>query len=473
VGDSRLSRNGRASTPDHSLRGHPVSNRASHKGAILLSNNRFFSEDGVGSLLIKGGRVISPGEGLDEELDVLVEDGAIREIAPQLTAAAAELIDARGQVVSPGFVDIHVHLREPGGEASETFETGLAAAVAGGFTAVCSMPNTKPVIDAPERVRAQIEKAQRLGLARVFPVAAVSMASQGESVTDMAALVAAGAVAFSDDGRPVKTAGLLKRALEKTRELGVPLSDHCEDPSLSSGGFINEGPVSQKLRVRGNPASSEDVAVARDLLVAEAAGAHLHVAHLSTARALEMVRQAKRRGVRITCEVTPHHFTLTDEAVLEYGTNAKMNPPLRSAQDVEAICEGIADGTVDAIATDHAPHAPELKAKPLTGEAPFGIIGLETSLALALRQLVHRGKISLSQLVSLMSFHPARIINQPLGRLIKGAAADLTLFDPSLEWTYQASAGRSKSRNSPFDGWKFTGGVTTTIVAGKVVYRRA
>ena len=427
----------------------------------------------MGTLLIKGGRVISPEEGLDGELDILIEDGTIREIAPGLAGTAKEVIDARGQVVSPGLVDIHIHLREPGGETSETFETGLAAAVAGGFTAVSTMPNTKPVIDMPERVRAQIDKAQSLGLARVFPVAAVSMGSQGESVTDMAALVKAGAVAFSDDGRPVKTAGLLKRALEEARGLGVPLSDHCEDPSLSAGGCINDGPVSAKLGVRGIPACSEDVAVARDLLIAEATGAHIHVMHVSTARSLDLVRQAKSRGVRVTCEVTPHHFTLTEEAVLEHGTNAKVNPPLRSAQDVEAIRAGIADGTVDALVTDHAPHAPELKAKPLAGGAPFGLIGLETSLALALTQLVHTGRISLPQLVSLMSTHPARIINQPLGRLKPGASADITIFDPRFEWTYRAAEGRSKSRNSPFDGWKLAGAVTATIVAGKIVYRRA
>jgi dihydroorotase len=426
-------------------------------------------EDTMGTLLIKGGRVISPEDGLEGELDILVEDGRIREVAPGLPAAD-EVINAGGQVVSPGLVDIHVHLREPGGEISETFETGLAAAVAGGFTAVCTMPNTKPVIDMPERVRAQIDKAQSLGLARVFPVAAVSMGSQGESVTDMAALVGAGAVAFSDDGRPVKTAGLLKRALEETRGLGVPLGDHCEDPSLSAGGCINDGPVSAKLGVRGIPACSEEVAVARDLLIAEAAGAHVHVMHVSTARSLDLVRQAKGRGVRVTCEVTPHHFTLTEEAVLEHGTNAKVNPPLRSVQDVEAIRAGIADGTIDVIVTDHAPHAPELKAKSLAGGAPFGLIGLETSLALALMQLVHTGRISLSRLVSLMSCNPARIINQPLGRLKPGGSADITIFDPQFEWTYRAAEGRSKSRNSPFDGRKLTGAVTATIVGGRIVY---
>jgi dihydroorotase len=322
-------------------------------------------------------------------------------------------------------------------------------------------------------VAAQIEKARRLGLARVFPVAAVSMASQGESLTDLAALVAAGAVAFSDDGRPVKTAGLLRRALERSRDLGAPISDHCEDPSLSSSGVINEGPVAVKLGVRGIPNSSEDVCVARDLVMAEATGGHLHIAHLSTAVALDMVRQAKRRGVRVTCEVTPHHFTLTDEAVLAHGANAKMNPPLRGAADVEALRAGIADGTVDAIATDHAPHAADLKAKPLNAGAPFGIIGLETALGLALTELVHTGLISLWHIISLLSANPARIINQPLGRLQIGGAADLTIFDPDLAWTYHAAEGRSKSRNTPFDGRTFRGAVTATIVAGNIVYRRA
>jgi dihydroorotase len=426
----------------------------------------------MATLLIQGGRVLSPEDGWDGELDVLVEDGVIREIAPQLSVSPDETLDARGQVVSPGFVDIHVHLREPGAETSETLETGLAAAVAGGFTAVCPMPNTKPVIDRPDLVRAMVEKAQRLGLARVLPIAAVSMGSQGESLTDFAALLAAGAVAFSDDGRPVKTAGLLKRALERARDLGVPLHDHCEDASLSAGGVINEGSVAKQLGVRGIPNCAEEVCVARDLVIAEATGAHLHVAHVSTARALEMVRAGRQRGIRVSCEVTPHHFTLTDQAVLERGTNAKVNPPLRSVQNVEAALAGLADGTVDAIATDHAPHAPELKAKPLATEAPFGIIGLETALGLALTQLVHAGKISLAHLISLMSTNPARIINQPLGRLKVGGTADVTVFDPNREWTYRAAQGRSKSRNSPFEGWKLKGAVTTTIVAGKIVYRR-
>jgi dihydroorotase len=426
----------------------------------------------MATLLIKGGRVLSPEDGWDAELDILVEDGLIREIAPQLTAAADETLDAHGQVVAPGLVDMHVHLREPGGEISETLETGLAAAVAGGFTAVCPMPNTKPIIDRPELVRTTIEKAQRIGLARVFPIAAVSMESLGESLTDVAALKAAGAVAFSDDGRPVKTAGLMRRAMEKARVVGAPIIDHCEDPSLHPGGVVNEGPVAERLKLRGIPNVSEDVCLARDLILAEATGAHLHVAHLSTARAAEAVRLGKRRGVRITCEVTPHHFTLTDEAVIQCGTNAKVKPPLRSAEDLEAVRAAIGDGTVDALVTDHAPHAPELKAKPLGGDSPFGVIGLETSLGLALTQLVHTGRISLAHLVVLMSTNPARIVSQPLGRLQVGGVADVTVFDPNLEWTYRATEGRSKSRNSPFDGWQLKGAATATIVAGKIVYRR-
>jgi dihydroorotase len=427
----------------------------------------------MASLLIKGGRLISPEDQLDGELDVLVEDGVIRGIAAQITVAADEILEAAGKVVSPGFVDLHVHLRDPGGEVSETLETGLAAAVAGGFTAVCPMPNTKPVIDRPALVHDMIDKAQRIGLARVLPIAAVSMGSQGQSLTDLHALAAAGAVAFSDDGRPVKTAGLLKRALEVAQEINIPLMDHCEDPSLSASGVINEGEVSSQLKVRGIPGASEDVCVGRDLIVAEAVGARLHVCHVSTARSIELVRLGKHRGIRVTCEATPHHFTLTDQAVLEHGTNAKVNPPLRSARDVEAIVAGLMDGTVDAIASDHAPHAPELKAKPLGTDSPFGLIGLETALGVALTQLVHNGKISMWHLISLMSTNPARIVNQPYGRLSVGGPADITVFDPQLEWTYLAAEGRSKSRNSPFDGWKLKGAVIATVVGGRVVYRRA
>ncbi len=439
--------------------------------SVILRQLKLTEADLRTSLLIKGGRVLSPEDGFDEEMDVLVEGGEIRDIAPHMTASADQVLDAAGQVVSPGFVDIHVHLREPGGEISETLESGLQAAVAGGFTSVCTMPNTRPVNDNPELTRHMIAQAESLGLARVFPIAAVTLGSEGETLVDFRALVAAGAVGFSDDGKPVKTSALMKEALERARELHVPVIDHCEVPELSAGGVLNEGECSKRLGLKGIPNGSEDRCIERDVEIAEATGGHLHIAHLSTAGAVAMVRGAKRRGIRVTCEVTPHHFTLTDEAVAQYGTNAKMNPPLRSSGDVEAALAAIEDGTVDVIATDHAPHAPELKAKPMA-QAPFGITGLETCLALALKQLVHSGRISLGELVLLLSSNPARLINQPLGRIRTGGAADLTVFDPDLEWTYLAQMGYSKSRNSPFDGWTFRGAVTATVVAGRIAYQR-
>jgi dihydroorotase len=426
----------------------------------------------MSSFLIRGGRVVSPADDFDARLDVLVEDGLIREVGPQLDRHPDRVIDARGQVVSPGFVDLHVHLREPGGEESETLETGLAAAVAGGFTSVCPMPNTSPVNDRPELSGALLTRASEIGLARVFPIAAVSMGSAGDTLTNFRALTAAGAVAFSDDGRPVKTAGLMKTAMETARQLSVPVIEHCEDPSLTAGGVLNEGAVAEKLGVKGVPAASEEVCLARDLVLANATGAHLHVAHLSTAGSVELVRAARRRGVRVTAEVTPHHFVLTDEAVLQHGTNAKMNPPLRSTRDLEAVLAGLTDSTIDAIATDHAPHASRLKAKALS-EAPFGVTGLETALGLAMTFLVHTGRISIGQLVTFLSVNPARIINRPLGRLSVGSAGDVTIFDPEREWIYRAEESRSKSRNSPFNGWKLKGCITATIVAGKLVYERA
>ncbi len=422
-------------------------------------------------LLIRNGRVISPADELDGQLDLLIEDGEIREIAPKLSGHAYETLDAEGQIVAPGFVDIHVHLREPGAEISETLETGLRAAVAGGFTSVCPMPNTRPVNDNPELTSWLVRRAEELKLARVFPIAAVTMGSQGETLTDFAALVAAGAVGFSDDGKPVKTDALMKEALEKAKALGAPVIDHCEVPELSAGGIINEGVYSKALGLRGIPNRAEDDCIARDIRIAEATGGQLHVAHLSTAGGVQMVREAKGRGLQVTCEVTPHHFTLTDEAVRRYGTHAKMNPPLRKTADVEALVAGIQDGVVDAIATDHAPHAAELKSRPIS-QAPFGVTGLETSLGLGLKQLVHSGKITLSQLIALMTSKPARIINKPLGRIQVGGVADLTLLDPDIEWTYHAAEGYSKSHNSPFDGWKFRGAVTATIVGGRTVFRR-
>ncbi len=424
----------------------------------------------MNNLLILGGRVISPQDGLDAELDIWAEDGKIRAMGSDITTPAEQILNARGMVVCPGLVDIHVHLREPGGEESETLESGLSAAVAGGFTTVCPMPNTRPVNDRPELTQAMISRAKRCGLARVHPIAAVSVASDGEILTDFVSLFSAGAVAFSDDGRPVKTAGLMKLALREAVKLGVPVIDHCEDLSLTAGGVINAGEVARRLGVRGIENISEDVCVARNLVLAAATGAHVHLAHLSTACSVGMVRAAKRYGIRVTCEATPHHFTLTEEEVERQGATAKMNTPLRRAQDRDSIVEGLADGTIDAIATDHAPHAAALKARPIE-EAAFGVTGLETALALGITQLVGPRHISLPRLVELMSSGPARIIGQPHGRIRVGDTADITLFDPRREWTYRATGGKSKSSNSPFDGRKLRGAVVATVVSGNIVYR--
>ncbi len=423
------------------------------------------------NLLIKGGRVISPADNLDDELDVLIEDGTIRRIAPNLPGVEALVLEARGHIVAPGFVDLHVHLREPGDTDSETLESGLRAAVAGGFTAVCPMPNTRPVNDEPELTRAMIEKARDLGLARIFPIAAVSEGSRGERLTDFERLCKAGAVAFSDDGRPVKTDALLRQALRQAQRLGVPIIDHCEDLRLSAGGVINAGSVAERLNLLGIPNRSEEACVARDIQACAAEGGAIHIAHLSTAEALERVRAAKREGIRVTCEVTPHHLALTENDVAVYGTSAKMNPPLRGTADREAILRGLADGTVDAIATDHAPHAPERKALPMA-TAPFGVIGLETAVAVALRELVQPGRISLGRMIELFTSGPAGVIHRPLGRLKENGPAHLTIIDPRLEWVYSAAQGYSKSQNSPFDGWRFRGAVRWSLVAGKLVYQR-
>jgi dihydroorotase len=426
----------------------------------------------MGTLLIRSGRVVSPYDELDGELDVFIDDGMIREIAPAIRVRADETFDARGCVVSPGLIDLHVHLREPGGEDSETLDTGIRAAVAGGFTSVCPMPNTRPVIDQPAAVHAMIDKASRLGLARVFPIAAASFGSEGDTLTDFAGLARAGAVAFSDDGKPLKTAALTENALDRAKPLRTPIIDHCEDLTLSSGGVLHRGEMAARLGFKGIPAAAEDVYVARDLVLAGSTGGCLHIAHLSTSGSMEMVRAAKNNNVRVTCEVTPHHFTLTDSAVADHGANAKMNPPLRSPFHRDALLAGLADGTIDAIATDHAPHSPLLKHRPLDA-APFGVIGLETALSLGITQLVESGRISLARLIELMSSSPARIINQPLGRLSTGRAADVTIFDPERTWTYHVEEGKSKSRNSPFDGWKLKGVVMATIVRGRVVYNNS
>jgi len=425
----------------------------------------------VKPLIIKNGCVVDPASGLDARRDVLIEDGRIAAIDTFIDRADADLFDAAGLVVAPGFIDIHVHLREPGKEGAETIVTGTRAAAAGGFTAVACMPNTQPVNDNPMVTRFILGQAAQAGPVRVYPIGAVTKNNAGEELAEIESLRAAGAVAVTDDGRPVSSARLLRRALEYCRALDIPLVDHCEDPTLAAGGVMHEGEWSLRLGLRGIPALAEELPVARNARLAAETGARVHIAHLSTRAALDVVRRAKQQGVSITCEVTPHHFTLTDEACRDYDTRAKMNPPLRTADDVTALIEGLADGAVDAIVSDHAPHAESEKQTDFES-APFGIIGLETAVALALDKLFHTGKIPLLRLVELFSTGPARALGLPGGRIQVGAPADLTLFDPERRWTYRAAEGLSKSRNSPFDGWSFRGCAGVTIVAGQIIFRR-
>jgi len=421
-------------------------------------------------LLIKNGRVIDPASGLDDKRDLLIEDGRIAAIDKNITRADAEVFDASTLVVAPGFIDLHVHLREPGKEGSETIATGARAAAAGGFTAVACMPNTQPVNDSPLVTRYILGQAAQAGGARVYPVGAVTKGQAGEELAEIESMRAAGVVAVSDDGRPVWNSRILRRAMEYCAALGIPLIDHCEDPHLAAGGAMHEGEWSLRLGLRGIPALAEELPVLRNARLAALTGARVHIAHLSTRGALEIVRAGKKEAVRITCEVTPHHFTLTDEACRDYDTRAKMNPPLRTAEDVAALIEGLADGTVDAIATDHAPHSETEKQTDFEA-APFGIIGLETALGLALERLVHSGKISLKRLVELLSMNPARILGVEGGALKVGAPADITIFDPERKWTYRAEQGLSKSRNTPFDARSFRGGPVATLVSGAFTFR--
>jgi dihydroorotase len=422
-------------------------------------------------LLIKGGRVIDPVSNLDDVRDILIADGKISAVDRKIEKPGAEIFDASGMVVAPGFLDLHTHLREPGGEGAETIATGTRAAAAGGFTAVCCMPNTQPINDNAAVTASILSRARETGVVAVYPIGAASSGSAGEELANIAAMKRAGIVAISDDGRPIANARLMRGVLEYCRTLGLPVIDHCEEPSLFDHGVMHEGACSTRLGLRGIPAACEEIPVGRNCILARETGAHVHIAHLSTRGALETVRMAKRQGVRVTCEVTPHHFTLMDEDIRDYRTCYKMNPPLRSRADRDALLEGIADGTVDVIATDHAPHHAVVKEVEFD-LAPFGVIGLETALALALDRLVHAGKISLSHLVELFSTKPAKILGLDRGTIRVGATADLTLFDPAYEWTYRVEQSESKSRNSPFDGWKFRGAPMATIVAGKIVYQR-
>ena len=420
------------------------------------------------TLLIQGGHVIDPGR-VNGVADVLIENGTISAVGPALTApAGATVIQAKGQLVLPGFVDLHVHFREPGFEYKETIQSGTAAAVAGGVTTVCAMPNTNPVNDNQAVTEFMLERAKAAGNAHLYPIGAITKKSEGKELAEIGDLRRAGCVAISDDGKPVMNSLVMRRAMEYARAFDVPVVDHCEDLHLSEGGCMNEGLVSTELGLPGIPSAAEDVMVARNVSLAELTGARLHLAHISTAGSVRMVREAKARGLKVTAEACPHHFTLTEELTRGYNTHAKMNPPLRTMQDVQAIKEGLRDGTIDVIATDHAPHATQEKQQEFT-EAPFGIVGLETALSLTLA-LVDEGVLTLESAVDKLATAPAKAFSLNAGTLAVGAPADVAIVDPNREWQVDPSRFRSKSRNTPFAGWKVKGRVTTTIVSGRVVF---
>ncbi len=425
-----------------------------------------------GPRLLQGARVLDPAQRLDAVMDLLVLDGAIARLAPAIPAPEnAEVIDLSGLCLSPGFVDVHVHLREPGGEHKETIESGASAAVAGGFTSVCAMPNTDPPIDDPAAVGFVLAKGERAKLARVYPVGAVSVGLEGKEMTEIGELIAAGAVAVSDDGHPVWDSGLMRRALEYTQVFDIPVFSHAEDQGLSGQGVMNEGAVSTALGLRGIPNASEDVAVARDCLIAELTGGRLHICHVSTAGSAEIIRAAKARGVRVTAEVTPHHLALTDEAVRGYRTDAKMSPPLRSASDVAAVRDALVEGVIDCIATDHAPHHYEEKEREFD-DAAFGVVGLETALGVSLQEMVLGGRLDLLELVDRMASKPAQIAGLPAGSLADGANADIVVFDPEERWECRADRFCSRGRNTPFKGRELVGRVVMTLVGGRTVYDR-
>ncbi|MGI8811068.1 MAG: dihydroorotase [Pyrinomonadaceae bacterium] len=425
-------------------------------------------------LLIKNGHLIDPASGQNSGMDVLIEDGKIVAWIGRgdESPSDVETFDASGLIVAPGFIDMHVHLREPGQEHKETIASGCAAAVAGGWTSVCPMPNTNPVNDNAAITRYMIEQAERAGLANVFPIGAITKSSDGCELAEMGEMKSAGAVAVSDDGRPVPNAGIMRRAMQYAKDFDLPVIDHCEDKSLSSGGVMHEGRISLLLGLKGMPALAEDIDVVRDIILAKETGVHMHIAHVSTKGAIEAVRRAKNEHINVTCEVTPHHFTLTDAAVEGYDTNTKMAPPLRSEEHLEAILEGLRDGTIDAIATDHAPHHSDEKALEYD-RAPFGITGLETAIGLAFTELVGEGVIDLVRLVELCTTNPAKIFKLAgRGTLKPGSIADITILDPHLVWTYKIADSRSKSRNSPFDNRRFTGATVATLIGGKIVYQK-
>ncbi len=420
-------------------------------------------------LLIKGGRVVDPASGMDQTSDLLIENGRILQLGSDLDSPDVQTVSASGLVVAPGLVDMHVHLREPGFEEKETVATGCAAAARGGVTTLVAMPNTRPTTDCPELIRLVREKAVSTGI-HVFPAGAVTQGQKGEVLTDFTALHAAGAPAVTDDGVPVQNLALLRQALQTAKNLGIPLLDHCEDRDMVRNYAVNEGAVSEKLGLPGRPAIAEELQVMRDAMLAEETGAHVHICHISSGKAVDIVRRAKARGISITCETCPQYFTLTEEEILRQGTMARVNPPLRTIEDRQAILDGLVDGTIDAIVTDHAPHCQWEKEKPLP-EAPSGMVGLETSLALALTGLYHTGLLPLSRVLGLMSSSPAAILGLEKGRIAEGSDGDLVIFDPDEEWTIDRNGFVSKGRNTPFHGFTVRGKVKYTISEGTVIYR--
>ena len=421
-------------------------------------------------LVIKNGRVVDPAQNLDRIADVAIENGTIREIAADIDTTGAEIFDATGLVVAPGFIDMHVHLREPGFEHAETIESGARAAAAGGFTSICCMPNTKPVNDSATVTSYIVDRARRFAVVNVLPIGAITKGSAGEELAAFASMKQAGIVAISDDGRPVMNARVVRRAMEFACALDLPLIEHCEDLHLSAGGDMHEGVESTRLGLRGIPRASEDVMVARDILLTELTGVRYHVAHISSHHAVAMVAFAKQRGLRVTSEATPHHFVLADSDMLPYDGNFKMKPPLRERLDVKAVTQGLINGAIDAIATDHAPHAGDEKMQEFE-RCPFGIIGLETAIGLSLEQLYHPGHVDLTHLVKLFTVNPARILSLDKGTLRPGSVADVTVFSLNREWTYDVSKSPSKSSNTPFHNRTFKGGPVATIVAGRFVYQ--
>ena len=420
-------------------------------------------------LLIQGGRVVDPARNIDSQLDILIENGTIAHQGRGLGAESAQVLDAAGLVVAPGLVDMHVHLREPGFEAKETVATGCAAAAKGGVTTLVAMPNTLPVTDCPDMVALVREKAAPTGV-DVLPAGAVTVGQKGQALTDLAALKAAGVPALTDDGMPIQDPALLREAMFRAKELGLPLLDHCEDRDMVRSYAVNEGAVSAQLGLPGRPAIAEELQIMRDVMLAEDTGAHVHICHISTAKGVDIVRQAKARGVHVTCETCPQYFTLTEDEILRQGTMARVNPPLRTQADVEGIRAGLIDGTIDAIVTDHAPHTAGEKSKPLP-DAPSGMVGLETSLALALTELYHTGLLPLAQVLDLMSASPAALLGLDKGTLTAGRDADLILFDPDQEWIIDKTKFASKGRNTPFHGRTVRGRVKYTISRGTIIYQ--